>query len=75
MQKVVVRKLKLSGADNDYNFYSEKIEASPECAKIENDIQEEIDNGWKVVNVTSSYDGGWHCNVIVFVLEKEDEKE
>jgi len=75
MQKVVVRKLKLCGTDNGYSTYTGKTGASPECAKIENVIQNEIDNGWKVVNVTSSYDGGWHCNVIVFVLEKEDEKE
>jgi hypothetical protein len=75
MQKIVVRKLKLSGTDNDYNAYTRKTVASSDCAKLEDIIQEEIDNGWKVVNVTSSCDGGWHCHVIVFVLEKEDKKE
>ena len=56
-----------------------KTGPSEECAKFENMIKQEIDEGWKVVNVSSSYDKRWDCNLVVFVLEKnvieEDVKE
>lgn len=76
MQKVLVRKLRLESIQDERNFRTGVIEPSKECASLESCIQNEIDDGWKVTNVSSSYDAGWHCNVIVFVLEKEDtEKE
>ena len=62
MQKVVIRKLQLTSSD--------VIRTESDCEPVERLIQQEIDNGWKVVNISSSYDVGWHCNVIVFVLEK-----
>lgn len=79
MQKVIVRKLRLKSTENDTDFRTGVIISSKECATLENCIQNEINDGWKVTNVSSSYDAGWHCNVIVFVLEKnvieEDVKE
>lgn len=75
MQKVIVRKLKLESTQNDTNYYTGVISSSKECANFESSIQSEINDGWKVINVSLSYDVGWHCNIIVFVLEKEDNKE
>ena len=72
MQKVVVRKLKLESNHNEINYRNGVTESSSECAKFESSIQSEIKDGWKVINVSSSYDAAWHCNVIVFVPEKED---
>lgn len=71
MQKIVIRKLRLKSTENDYNYMNNKTEPSSECAAFEKLIQQEIDDGWKVINVSSSYDDGWHCHVIVFVLERE----
>lgn len=75
MQKVIVRKLRLKSIENDTDFRTGVIISSKECATLENSIQNEINDGWKVTNVSSSYDAAWHCNVIVFVLEKEDIKK
>lgn len=75
MQKIVVRKLKLTGSDNNRDYIKAKTTPSSECAAFEELIQEEIDDGWKVFNVNSSYDIGWHCHVVIFVLEKDNEKE
>ena len=75
MQKVIVRKLKLESSTNNRSYMTGKTGASDECAVFESIIQQEIDDGWKIVNVSTSYDVGWHCNVIVFVLEKEDTKK
>lgn len=79
MQKVIVRKLKLQSSSNNINYMTSKTGPSEECAKFENIIQQEINDGWKVVSVSSSYDKGWDCNLVVFVLEKnvieEDVKE
>lgn len=75
MQKVLVRKLKLESSQNEKNIWTGVIEPSKECATLESRIQNEINDGWKVTNVSSSYDAGWRCNVIVFVLEKEDTKK
>lgn len=78
-QKVIVRKLRLESSTNNRSYMTGKTGASDECASFESIIQQEIDDGWKIVDVSSSYDAGWHCNVIVFVLEKnvieEDVKE
>lgn len=70
MQKIVIRKLKLKGAENGYNYTNSKTEPSSECAAFENLIQQEIDNGWEVSNVSLSYDIGWHCHVVIFMLER-----
>ena len=76
MQKVLVRKLRLESSKDDKYIWDSVVEPSKECANLERIIQKEINDGWKVTNVSSSYDASWHCNVIVFVLEKEDtEKE
>ena len=75
MQKVLVRKLRLESSQNEKNLWASVIEPSRECATLESCIQNEINDGWKVTNVSSSYDAAWHCNVIVFVLEKEDIKK
>ena len=75
MQKVLVRKLKLESSKDDKNIWDSVVEPSRECADFERIIQSEIHDGWKVTNVSSSYDITWHCNVIVFVLEKEDIKK
>lgn len=79
MQKVIVIKLKLQSSSNNINYMTGKIGPSEECAKLENIIQQEINDEWKVVNVSSSYDNVWNCNLVVFVLEKnvieEDVKE
>ena len=79
MQKVIVRKLKLESSTNNRSYMTGKTGASDECAVFESIIQQEIDDGWKIVNVSTSYDVGWHCNIVVFVLEKkvieEDVKE
>lgn len=76
MQKVFVRKLRLESSQNERNYRTGVTGPSKECASLESCIQNEINDGWKVTNVSSSYDAGLHCNVIVFVLEKEDtEKE
>lgn len=73
MQKVIVRKLSLQSKDNDIDFFAHKILASSECEKFENMIKQEIDEGWKINSVNASYDKGWGCHVVFFVLEKEDE--
>lgn len=75
MQKILVRKLRIESSQNDTNDYTGVISSSKECANFESCIQSEINDGWKVINISSSYDAGWHCVVIVFVLEKEDTKE
>ena len=76
MQKVLVRKLRLESSQNERNYRTGVTGPSKECASLESCIQNEINDGWKVTNVSSSYDAGLYCNVIVFVLEKEDtEKE
>ena len=75
MQKVIVRKLKLDCSNNERNYKTGKIGAASDCASFESIIQQEIDDGWKVVSVSSSYDAGWHCNVVVFVLEKDEIEE
>lgn len=72
MQKVIVRKLKLESSQNERNYMTGKTGPSGECAVFESIIQQEIDEGWKITSVNVSYDKGWYCNVIVFVLEKED---
>ena len=75
MQKVIVRKLKLESSTNTRSHITGKIGPSDECVVFESIIQQEIDDGWKVVSVSSSYDAGWHCNVVVFVLEKDEIEE
>ena len=76
MQKVLVRKLRLESNQNEINYRTGVTGPSKECANFESIIQSEINDGWKVINVSSSYNVSCHCNVIVFVLEKEDtEKE
>lgn len=76
MQKVLVRKLKLESSQNETNYRTGATGPSKECANFESIIQSEINDGWKVINVSSSYDISCHCNVIVFVLEKKHtEKE
>ncbi len=77
MQKVVVRKIRVNSECNGHTYNSgcDKIVASSECSEFEEVIQKEIDDGWKVTNVSSSYDQGWHCHLVVFVLEKNEYKE
>ena len=75
MQKVIVRKLKLKSTENGYSYMNNKTEPSSECAAFEKLIQQEIDDGWKVSNISLSYDDGWHCHVVIFMLEKDNEKE
>lgn len=70
MQKVIVRKLKLESSTNHRSFMTGKTGPSDECVVFESIIQQEIVDGWKIVGVSSSYDAGWGCNVVVFVLEK-----
>jgi hypothetical protein len=70
MQKVIVRKLKLETSTNNRNYMTGKTSAANDCASFESIIQQEIDDGWKIVNVSTSYDVSWHCNIVVFVLEK-----
>ena len=75
MQKVIVRKLSLQSKDNDIDFFAHKISASSECEKFENMIKQEIDEGWKISSVNVSYDKGWGCHVVFFVLDKDDERD
>ena len=70
MQKVIVRKLKLQSSSNNKNYMTGKTGPSEECAVFESIIQQELNEGWKITSVNISYDKGWNCNVVVFVLEK-----